>query len=108
MAVWTPLRLVGRKIGELIRAFGAGEGLAPDEFAIAGTFDEPTERFYLVVGSCRQIDPSRWHSGIMKALREEFLETSRFVLVVRNVTRIDDVYRENVMGDDLIDVTDLL
>jgi hypothetical protein len=107
MAVKTPLRLVARKMGDLIRTFGATEGLAPDEFAIAGTFDEPTERFYLVVGSDRSLDQRRWHAGIINAIRKEFLDTSGVVLVVRNVTRIDQVYQEMVIGDNEIDVTEM-
>jgi hypothetical protein len=107
MAVKTPLRLAARKLGDLIRAFGAGEGLRHDEFAIAGTFDEPTERFYLTVGSIRPIDRYRWHSGILNAIRKDYSDTSWLVLVVRNVNRIDQVYDEMVIGDGEVDVTDM-
>ena len=111
MAVKISMKLVARKIGEAVRAFGAGEGLNPDEFAIAGTFDERTERFYLVVGSSRPIDKYKWHPGILNAIRKEFAGdptiTSRIVLVIRNVSRIDQVYHEMIIGDDEVDVTDL-
>ena len=111
MAVKIPVSIVARKIGKAIRTFAAGEGFDQDEFAIVGEFDEPTERFYLIVGSYRPIDERRWHSGIRKAIREEFAEdpgiSSYFVLNVRNVTRIEEVYREMGIGDGGIDVTDL-
>lgn len=109
MAVKTPLRIVTRKIGDAIGTFATGEGMARDDFAIGGEFDEPTERFYLIVGSSLPIDERRWHSGIMKAIREEFADspgiTSSLVLVVRNVTRIEDIYQDMGIGDGGIDVT---
>jgi len=112
MAVETPLRIVTQRIGDAIRSFVAGEGLDRDEVAIVGTLDEPTERIYLVVGSYRKIDERRWHSGIMNAIRKEFPDapglTSRLVLVVRNVSRIEQVYREMIVGDDEVDITEML
>lgn len=111
MAVKTSLKMVAQKIGDAIRGFGAGEGWDQDDLAIAGTFDEQTERIYLVVGSDRPFDERRWHSGIMNAIRREFASspgiTSRLVLVVRNVSRLDQIYYEMILGDDEIDITEL-
>jgi hypothetical protein len=111
MAVQTSLRVVARRIGEAIRSFGAEEGWATEEIAIAGTFDEPTERIYLLVGSHRHLDERRWHAGIRNAIRKEFADmpwiTSRLVLVVKNVAQLDQISDEVIVGEGEVDITDL-
>jgi len=111
MAVKTSIKFVAQKIGDAIRTFAIGEGWDQDDIGIAGTFDEHTERIYLVTGSVRQIDERRWHSGIMNAIRKEFADTpgitSRLVLVVRNVPGVDRIYHEMIVGEDEIDITEL-
>ena len=112
MAVKSSLNYLARRIGGVIRSFAARQGWNIGEYSIAGTFDEQTERFYLLVGSDRRLDERRWHSGIMNEIRQEFAETpsitSRIVLVVRNVSRIDQVYHDLIVGDGEIDITELL
>ncbi len=102
---------MARKIGEAVRSFASDEGLDRADLAIAGIFDEETERIYLIVGSFRQIDERRWHLGIMNAIRNHSSDmpgmTSRLVLVVRNVSRIDEIYNEMVIGDNDIDITEM-
>jgi hypothetical protein len=107
MAVKTSLKTIARRIGDAIRSFGSSEGLIFSDFTIAGTFDEQTERIYLVVGCYRPIDERRWHSGIMNAIRKELSETSRVVLVVLNISRIEEIYQEMVLGGDEIDITEM-
>jgi hypothetical protein len=111
MALKTPMRLITRRIAKAIRGFTLAEGWAENEVSIAGTFDEPTERFYLVVGSNRLIDESRWFSGIINALRLEFADMpwirSQINLVIRNVSEIDQVYSEMIVGEGESDVTDM-
>ena len=112
MEVKSPLKFLARRIGGVIRSFAARQGWNIVDYSIAGTFDEQTERFYLLVGSDRRLDERLWHSGIMNGIRQEFAEipgiTSRVVLVVRNVDRLDQVYYDMLVGDGEIDVTELL
>jgi hypothetical protein len=112
MAVGTSLRYLANRIGGAIRSFAAGAGWDQDDIAIAGTFDEPMERFYLQVGSDRPIDERQWHAGIMNAIRREFVDipsiTSKLVLVVRNVDKPERIYYEMIVGEGEIDITELL
>jgi hypothetical protein len=111
MALKTPMRLITRRIARAIRSFASAEGWSEHEVAIAGTFDEPTERFYLVVGSNRTIDESLWFKGIIHALRIEFADMpwirSQINLVVRNVPAIDQIYSQMIVGDGESDVTEM-
>lgn len=112
MAVTSSLKHVAGKIGGAIRGFAAGEHLDQDEIAIAGLFDERTGVIYLVVGSFRPIDERRWHAAIRSAIRKQFEDapglSSRLVLVVKNVNRVEQIDRELVIGDDDTDISEML
>ena len=112
MAVKTPLRPIARRISGVIRAFAAGRGWDQDELAIAGTFDELTERITLYVGSERLIDEKSWNIEIRGALRGEFEDfpgvVDRIGLIVRHVEHLGRIYRDLRLGDDEIDMTELL
>lgn len=112
MAVRTSLKYLAKRLGDAIRTFAAGQGWDQDDIAIAGTFDEQAERFYLHVGSDRKIDERQWHSGIRRAIRGEFEDfpsiTSKLVLVVRNVDKPERIYYEMIVGEGEIDITELL
>ena len=112
MAVRTSLKYLAKRIGGAVRSFAAGAGWDGHDIAIAGTFDEETERFYIQVGSDRRIDERQWHAGIMNAIRGEFVDfpsiTSKLVLVVRNVDKPERIYYEMIVGEGDIDITELL
>ncbi len=112
MAITTSMRPVARRIAEAVGSYASSQGLVAGDYALAGTWDERTERISLVFGSDRPLDEKQWYAGILLSLRRVFADQPPIVrhigLVVQNVRSLDDVYLHFPPGGDEEDLTNLL
>jgi hypothetical protein len=112
MALKTSLRPIARKIAEAVKSYASSQGWAKDDYVLAGTWDEKTDRIRLVFGTDRQIDERQWYSGILQAIRRTFADNPWIIrnigLVVENVQNLDQVYIHFPSDDDEVDLTDIL
>jgi hypothetical protein len=112
MARETPLRPIAREIARAVESYALSQGWARDDYALVGTWDEKTDRIWLVLGTDRQIDERAWYSGILQAIRRSFSKnpsiTSNIGLVVENVQNLDDVYLQFRGSENETDMTEML
>lgn len=112
MAIKTSLRPIIRRIAEAIEAYAAAEGLSKGDYALAGTWDEKTDRISLVFGTDRGIDERRWYVGILQSIRQSLSDhpwVVRYIgLIVENVENLDEVYLHFTGGENESDLTELL
>jgi hypothetical protein len=112
MAIGTSLRLVAKRISQSVKAYANSQGWAPGDYALAGTFDEKTERISLVFGTDREFDETQCYAGILRELRQAFSDSPSIIrqigLVVLRVSSLDEVYLQSQIGQDERDLTDLL
>ena len=85
-----------KRIAWAIETHAAAQGLAKSDYAVAGTWDEKTDRISLVFGTDRRIDERQWYAGILQSIRSAFSDhpgiTRNIGLVVEHVANLDDVY----------------
>ncbi len=112
MAIKTSLRPIIRRIAEAIEDYAKDEGFSRGDYALAGTWDEKTDRISLVFGTDRGIDERRWYVGILQAIRQSLSDHPWMVrnigLVVENVENLDEVYLHFSGGENETDLTELL
>jgi hypothetical protein len=112
MAIKTSLRPIARKIAEAVEAYASSQGMAGDDYALVGAWDERTDGIRLVFGTDRKIDERQWYAGILQEIRQSFADrpwiTMNIGLVVENVQNLDDVYLHFPGGEDEVDLTELL
>ena len=112
MALKTSLNLIARRIAQAVLRFAAAEGWPREDFALAGTYDENTERISLTFGTDHHFEEKACYSGIFRELRREFNDHPELImhigLIVRQVTSIDEIIWDGDTGGDVVDLTDLL
>lgn len=112
MAIQTSLRPIARKIAEAVEAYASSRGMARDDYALVGAWDERTDGIRLVFGTDRKIDERQWYAGILQEIRRTFADhpwiTMNISFVVENVQNLDDVYLHFPSGEDEVDLTELL
>jgi hypothetical protein len=112
MAIKTSLRPIIRRIAEAIESYATAQGLARNDYALAGTWDQKTNRISLVFGTDRRIDERQWYAGILQSIRQSFSDqpwiTRNIGLVVENVENLDEVYLHFSGSEDESDLTELL
>lgn len=112
MANKTSLRPIARRISKAVETVAQAEGLPSNDYALVGTYDEKTERISLTVGTDRPIDERRWYERILQEIRRQFPEAPEITmyigLVIRRVTNLDEVYWDSYVGENEIDMTELL
>src|SRR3954471_10910405 len=112
MAIKSSLRLIARRISEAVKEASARQGLAPGDYALAGTFDEKTDRIYLRLGTDRTIDQDRWYADTLQEIRKSFPDFNQITLhinlVVRKVQNLDEIYWDYGDGESELDMTEML
>jgi hypothetical protein len=112
MAIKTSLRPAIRRIAEAIEAYARAQGLARNDYALAGTWDQKTNRISLVFGTDRRVDERQWYAGVLQSIRQSFSDqpwiTRNIGLVVENVENLDEVYLHFSGVDDESDLTEML
>jgi hypothetical protein len=112
MAIKTSLRPAIKRIAEAIEAYAVAKGLPKSDYALAGTWDEKTDRISLVFGTDRGIDEREWYAGILQSIRQSFSDhpwmTRNIGLIVENVENLDEVYLHFSGGENESDLTELL
>jgi hypothetical protein len=110
MAIKTSLRLIAKRVSRAVQASSANQGLLPGDYALAGSYDENTDRISLTLGTDRTVDELRWYSDTIDEIRRAFPEfpqiTMQIGLVIRKVRSLDDVYLDSV-GEDERDLTEM-
>jgi len=106
------LRPIIKRIAEAIEAYAVAEGFSKSDYALAGTWDQKTNRISLVFGTDHRIDERQWYAGILQSIRQSFSDqpwiTRNIGLVVENVENLDEVYLHFSGGEDESDLTELL
>jgi hypothetical protein len=112
VAIKAPLIPFVRTIADAIDKYASEQGFGKNDYAVVGTWDEKTDRISLIFGTDRQIDERQWYSGILRAIREALADyswmTRNIGLVVENVRNLDEVYLESPVGEDEVELTELL
>jgi hypothetical protein len=112
MALKPSLRFVAKRIAEAVERSAQGQGLAQGDYALAGTYDEKSDRISLTLGTDRKIDDRRWYADTLQEIRRAFPEapqiTMQIGIVVQKVTNLDEVYLNSMAAEDEFDLTLLL
>ena len=112
MAFKSSLRSVAQRISRAVRNSTSSQGLAPADYALAGSSDERTERISLTIGVDRQVDELRLYADTLREIRESFPESPQFTyhigIVIRRVDDLDEIQFEPTAAEDEVDFTDLL
>ncbi|MGZ3318481.1 MAG: hypothetical protein ACXU95_14415, partial [Isosphaeraceae bacterium] len=62
MAIKTSLRIIARRLSEAVQKAALKQGIPPDDFALAGTYDEATDGIRLRLGTNRSVDERRLYA----------------------------------------------
>ena len=112
MALTTSMRFVAGRIARAVEEFAVAEGFAPGDYALVGSLDERTGRISLTLGTDRPIDEKRWYAGVLQSIRRAFNSTPEVMmylgLVIQRVEGLDDLYASFLLGEDEVDLTELL
>ena len=112
MALKSSLKFISKRISQAVQNSAALQGLAPGDYALAGSYDQPTERISLTLGTDRSIDEGRWYADTLDEIRRLFPEfpylTMHVGIVVRKVANLDEVYIDYADADDEMDLTEML
>src|SRR4051794_10104331 len=96
MAIKTSLRPITKRIAQAVENAAANLGLRPEEYALAGSFDENTDRISLLLGTNRTLDELKLYTEILNEIRAAFPDDPYFTmhvgLVIRRVQNPDEVY----------------
>jgi hypothetical protein len=112
MAIKTSLRIIARRISDAVRRAASNQGLLPGDYALAGTYDEKTDRISLRLGTDRPIDERRWYADTIMEIRRSFPENPQITihigLVIRGVQSLEEIYWDLTDSEDEQDLTELL
>ena len=109
MALKSSLSLITRRIGGAVKTAAARFSLLPDEYALAGTFDDHSDRISLTIGTDRSIDDRGLYSAVLDEIERSLPEiphiNDHIGIVIRNVRNLDDIYLEAIGEGDELDLS---
>lgn len=112
MAIKKSLRVIARRLSESVRKAALKQGIPRDQFALAGTYDEKTDRISLRLGTDHPVDERRWYADALQEIRRAFPEdpqiTYHIGLVIRKVQSLEETYWDATDSEDEHDLTELL
>jgi hypothetical protein len=116
MAIKSSLRIIAKRIAQAVQLALSNHKLSTDHYLLLGTYDERSERISLTLGVDQLVDEGRVYAEILDELRQEFREWPNFTmhigLVIRQVSKLDEVYYDDSLGslngDEEFDLTDML
>jgi len=111
MAIKTSLRIIARRLSEAVRKAALKQGIPPDQFALAGTYNEATDRIRLKLGTNHPVDERRLYADAFDEIRRALPEiphiTLHVSLVIQKVTSLEEIYWDATSSEDEHDLTDL-
>jgi hypothetical protein len=116
VAITSSLRIIAKRIAQAVRLATLNLGITSDHYLLIGSYDEESGRISLTAGVDCPVDKSLLFAAIIRELRQEFSDSPGFVmqigLVIRKVSKLDDVYYQDSLGslngDEELDLTDML
>jgi hypothetical protein len=112
MAIKTSLRIIARRLSEAVQKAALKQGIPPDDFALAGTYDEATDRIRLRLGTNHPVDERRLYADAFDEIRRALPEiphiTLHVSLVIHKVTSLEEIYWDSTDSEDEHDLTELL
>jgi len=111
MAIKTSLRIIARRLSEAVQKAALKQGIPPDDFALAGTYDEATDRIRLRLGTIRSVDERRLYADALEEIRRAMPEIPHITyyvsLVIHKVESLEEIYWDATNFEDEHDLTDL-
>ena len=112
MAIKTSLTIITSKISEAVRRASEKQGLTDHDYALAGTYDEVSDRIRLRLGTDHPVDERQWYADVLQEIRHAMpgapYITMHISLVVRKVKSLEDIYWDLTDSEDERDLTDML
>ena len=115
MAIKTSLRIIARRLSEAVRQAAMKQGIPPDDYALAGTYDGGTDRIYLRLGTNQSVDERRLYADALEEIRLALPEVPHITyyisLVIHQVESLEEIYWDATEPDaehDLTDLTEML
>ncbi len=111
MAIKTSLTIIARRLSEAVRKAAMKHGMLPNDYALAGMYDEATDRIHLRLGTDRSIDERRLYADTFDEIRRSLPEVPHITyyvsLVIHKVQSLDEIYWDATGSEDEHDLTDL-
>jgi len=111
MAIKTSLRIIARRLSEAVQKAALKQGIPPDDFALAGTYDEATDRIRLRLGTNHPVDERRLYADAFEEIRRALPEIPHITLyvslVIHKVESLEEIYWDATNFEDEHDLTDL-
>ena len=99
------------ELSEAVRKAALKQGIPPDDFALAGTYDEATDRIRLRLGTNRSVDERRLYADALEEIRRAMPEIPHITyyvsLVIHKVESLEEIYWDATSSEDEHDLTDL-
>lgn len=103
MALKSSLTLITRRISAAVKKAATHLGLERDQYALAGSFDENSERIYLTLGVNQGVDERQLYTDVMDEIQKSLPElpqvSSHVGLVIRRVQKTDDIYLSSATAE---------
>jgi hypothetical protein len=112
MAIKTSLTIISSKISEAVRKASVKLGLTDYDYALAGTYDENSDRIRLRLGTKHPVDDRKWYADTLEEIRLALPETPHITfhvnLVIQKVKSLEETYWDLTDSEDERDLTDML